>query len=70
MSAPRKRTSEEVLAPHSLTCSIPEAMTLLGSSRKTVEAMCGDGRLHSFPVGRTVKIGVASIRRLVGMEGV
>lgn len=66
MSARARKTNEAILAATS--CTIPEAMQVLELDRKTIQAMCLDKRLHSFPVGRFTRIGVASIKRLVGIE--
>lgn len=61
MSAPRKRTNEEILS--SLACNMTEGAQVLNVAWATLRDLCEEGKVHSFNVGRRTKVSVESLKR-------
>lgn len=72
MSAPRKRTNEQILS--SLACNISEGAQVLNVAWETMRELVETGKVRSFEVGsgekKRQKISVESLRQYARGEAV
>ena len=60
MSRPNKRTTDEILS--GLSCNVSEAARVLGVGWTAAKALVDDGKVHSFKVGKSTRVGTESLK--------